>query len=91
MTDFWNDNGFEFASEPRYPNDEYYTRGYVNFELTKDGCLEIVVCDGGKHESRDGRLETNYEEVKFSPERTIEFLSGFQAWIEGLDKPTSSG
>jgi hypothetical protein len=89
MTDFWTDTSFEFASETKYPNDtEYCVGGYVNFELMKDGCLEIVVSDGGRHESRDGRLETRYEEVKFTPERTVELLAGLQVWIEGLDKPT---
>lgn len=88
--DFWNDDGFEFKSEPRYPHDSDYTEGYLNFDLLKDGSLEVTVCDGAKRESRNGWMETTYEDVKFSPERTIELLAGLQVWMEGLDKPTST-
>jgi len=84
MTDFWNDKGFEFASEPRHPNDEYYTSGHFNFDLLEDGSLEVTLCDGSKHDTRDGRRETNYEAVTFSPERTVELLAGLQVWLEGL-------
>ena len=77
MTDIWNDKGFEF-----YSDDD---NGYINFEILKNGSLEVALCDGRLRENyRDGRMEMRQDEITLSPERTIEFLAGLQAWLEGL-------
>jgi hypothetical protein len=55
-------------------NSDSVLPGYVTFELY-DGRLSIDVCAGAPRAAAGFTL---------SEERTVEFLTGLQAWIEGL-------